>query len=57
VPVQLVFMLALDRPKAQIEGLQQVANLLQSPDVVAGLMAARTKEEVLALLTGLEAAS
>ena len=57
VPVQLVFMLALDRPKAQIEVLQQVANLLQSPDVVAGLMAARTKEEVLALLTGLEAAS
>ncbi len=53
----LVFMLALDRPKAQIEVLQQVANLLQSPDVVAGLMAARTKEEVLALLTGLEAAS
>ncbi|HZW03809.1 MAG TPA: PTS sugar transporter subunit IIA [Anaerolineaceae bacterium] len=54
VPVQLVIMLALDQPKSQIDALQQVADLLQNPDAVAGLMAALTPEEVLTLLAGLE---
>jgi PTS system galactitol-specific IIA component len=40
VPVRLVFLLALDQPKSQIEMLQQVANVLQRPDVVARLMEA-----------------
>jgi galactitol PTS system EIIA component len=54
VPVQLVIMLALDQPKSQIEALQQVANVLQNPEVVSGLIAARDPEEVIAILTNLE---
>jgi galactitol PTS system EIIA component len=54
VPVQLVIMLALDQPKSQIEALQQVANVLQNPDVVSGLIAAQNPEEVIAILTNLE---
>jgi galactitol PTS system EIIA component len=55
VPVQLVIMLALDQPKSQIEALQQVANVLQNAEVVSGLMAAKDTEEVIAILTNLEA--
>lgn len=46
VPVQLVIMLALDQPKSQIEMLQNVAGLLQSPDTIQALMAAKTPEEI-----------
>ena len=56
VPVQLVLMLALDQPKSQIEVLQEVAELLQKPDVVSGLMAAKDPQAVFALLAGLEVA-
>jgi galactitol PTS system EIIA component len=56
VPVQLVIMLALDKPKSQIEVLQEVAALLQQPEVVSGLMAAGTNEKVFELLAGLEPA-
>ncbi len=50
VPVQLVFLLALDKPKAQIEMLQEIAGLLQQPDIVAGLTEANNFEEVRKLL-------
>lgn len=53
VPVQLVIMLALEQPKSQIEMLQQVALILQRPDVVDRLMAATTLEEVFEVLGGL----
>ncbi len=55
VPVQLVLMLALDQPKSQIEALQEIAELLQKPEVVSGLMAAETANDVFAVLEGLEA--
>ncbi len=57
VPVRLVIMLALDQPKSQIETLQQVAGLLQKPDLVAALMTAIVPEEVFSILSGLEAVS
>jgi galactitol PTS system EIIA component len=53
VPVRLVIMLALDKPKSQIETLQQVAGILQKPEVVDQLMAATRVEEVTAILQGL----
>jgi len=40
VPCQLVIMLALDQPKAQIEMLQSTAGLLQSPEVIERIMKA-----------------
>jgi galactitol PTS system EIIA component len=57
VPVQLVIMLALDQPKSQIEALQQVAEVLQNAEIVAGLMEARTPDEVIEVLKKLEPAS
>jgi len=51
--VQLVIMLALDQPKSQIETLQQVAGILQKPEVVERLMAATRVEEILTILEGL----
>lgn len=53
VPVRLVIMLALDQPKSQIETLQQVAGILQKPEVVDRLMAASRVEEIVAILEGL----
>jgi PTS system galactitol-specific IIA component len=50
VPVRLVIMLALDQPKSQIETLQQVAGILQKPEVVDRLMAATRIEELMAIL-------
>jgi len=50
VDVQLVFVLALEQPKSQIEMLQEVAQVLQRPDVVAALMEARDLEQVHAAL-------
>jgi len=52
VPVRLVIMLALDQPKSQVETLQEVAGLLQNPEVVSGLMLAKTPEEILTALQG-----
>lgn len=50
VPVQLVIMLALDQPHAQIEMLQQVATLFQSPEIVSRLMEASSPVGVLDIL-------
>jgi PTS system galactitol-specific IIA component len=54
VSVQLVIMLALDQPHSQIEMLQRVSGILQQPDLILDLMAARAPEGVLALLSRVE---
>jgi PTS system galactitol-specific IIA component len=46
VPCQLVFVMALDQPKAQIEMLQEIAGILQNPTVIKSLMSANDFEEV-----------
>ena len=46
VAVSLVFLLALEQPKVQIEMLQEIAGVLQAPDVVSALMKATNYEEV-----------
>ncbi|HLO15060.1 MAG TPA: PTS sugar transporter subunit IIA [Anaerolineales bacterium] len=46
VEVRLVFVLALDQPKSQIEMLQEVAQVLQRSDVVNALMEAKNLDQV-----------
>lgn len=52
VEVRLVFVLALDQPKSQIEMLQEVAQVLQRSDVVDALMESSNLEQVHAALQG-----
>lgn len=51
VPCRLVIMLALDKPKSQVEMLQSVAALLQDPETIQQLMAASTADEIFAALS------
>ena len=51
VPCRLVIMLALDQPKSQIEMLQSVAAVLQAPEIVQGLVNAKTTQEIFELLS------
>lgn len=51
VPCRLVIMLALDQPKSQIEMLQSVAAVLQNPEIIQGLVAAETIEEIFEILS------
>lgn len=46
VPCQLVFVMALDQPKAQIEMLQEIAVVLQNPSLIHRLMSAGDFEEI-----------
>lgn len=46
VPCQLVFVMALDQPKAQIEMLKEIAGILQNPATIESLMSATTFEDV-----------
>lgn len=46
VSCQLVFVMALDQPKAQIEMLQEIAGILQHPEIIHRLMRANDFEEV-----------
>jgi PTS system galactitol-specific IIA component len=46
VLVQLIFLLALNQPKAQIEMLQEIAGILQQPMIVSRLMAANDFQDV-----------
>lgn len=46
VEVRLVFVLALEQPKSQIEMLQEVAQVLQRPDLVEALIQAKTLQQV-----------
>jgi PTS system galactitol-specific IIA component len=50
LPVQIVIALALNDKDAQIEMLQAVAGLIQSPGALAALASARTPDEVFAAL-------
>ncbi len=52
VEVRLVFILALDQPKSQIEMLQEVAGVIQDPKLVIDLVNAKTTEQVMAALKG-----
>ena len=47
VQVRLVFLLALDQPKAQIEMLQEIAGILQNPELIERLMEAARPEEII----------
>jgi PTS system galactitol-specific IIA component len=47
VPVRMVFILALEQPKAQIEMLQEIASVLQNPELVEKLLQANTFAEVI----------
>jgi PTS system galactitol-specific IIA component len=51
VPCQLVFVMALDKPKAQIEMLQEIAGILQNPLLIEQLMAAEDYKQVSAALS------
>ena len=51
VPVQLVFFMALDQPKAQVEMLQEIAMVLQDAQVIERLMKARDFADVKQILT------
>jgi len=46
VEAQLVFVLALEQPKSQIEMLQEIAGVLQKPSVVEALVTAGNVEDV-----------
>ena len=46
VPVQLVFVLALDQPKGQVEMLMQIAKVLQNGETINKLMHANTYSDV-----------
>jgi len=50
VEVKIVFLLALDQPKAQIEMLQEIAGVLQSPEIIEKLIKAENAEEVFQIL-------
>jgi galactitol PTS system EIIA component len=50
VDVRLVFLLALDKPKAQIEMLQEIASILQNPKIINSLMKANTANEVIEII-------
>lgn len=51
VPVQLVILMALDQPKAQVEMLQEIASVLQDSKVIDHLMEAKNLEEIQEALT------
>ncbi len=50
VPVQLVFLLALEKPKAQIEMLQEIASVLQNSVIVEELLNQRTYKGIIKIL-------
>jgi galactitol PTS system EIIA component len=50
VEVKLVFLLALDQPKAQIEMLQEIAGVLHSADLIETLMQAKTPDDIIRAL-------
>jgi PTS system galactitol-specific IIA component len=50
VPVRLVFLLALEKPKAQIEMLQEVASVLQNSVLVEELLYQKTFEGIIKVL-------
>ncbi len=56
VPVQLVILMAMEEPKSQVEMLQEIAGVLQDPDLIAKLVAAGDEAEIRRALEGVAAA-
>jgi len=50
VEVKLIFLLALDQPKAQIEMLQEIAGVLQNPVLINLLMKAPTPKNIIEII-------
>jgi PTS system galactitol-specific IIA component len=50
VDVRLVLLLALDKPKAQIEMLQEIAGILQDSNLIEQFLAAQSPEAILKIL-------
>ncbi|MEA3326980.1 MAG: PTS sugar transporter subunit IIA [Chloroflexota bacterium] len=50
VQVSLIFMLALDQPKAQIGMLQEIAGILQNPEVIEDLIKTSDREEIIRII-------
>ncbi len=46
VPVQLVILMAMEEPKSQVEMLQEIAGVLQNPDLIARLVTATDAEQI-----------
>ena len=46
VPVNLVILMALEKPKTQVEMLQEIAGVLQDADVITCLMEAKNFDDV-----------
>lgn len=51
VQVRLVFVMALDQPKAQVEMLQEIATILQHPEVIDLLTRADNYQDVCSALS------
>lgn len=50
VPVRLVFLMALEEPKSQVTMLQEIASILQSPQLVKQLADAASIDEITKIL-------
>ncbi|SDP56045.1 PTS system IIA component, Gat family [Phyllobacterium sp. YR620] len=50
LPVSVVFVMALNDKDKQVEMLQEIAGTIQSPEIIAALIAAKSAEDVLGLL-------
>jgi len=48
--VKLVFLLALDNPKTQIKMLQEIAGILQNPELIESLMKANKAKEIIHII-------
>lgn len=54
VPVSIVFLLALNQPKAQIRMLQEIAGILQKTHIIECLIKARNYDEVVDIIKNSE---
>lgn len=50
VPVRIVFLLALDEPKAQVGMLMEIAGVLQKPELIEDLINARDADDVIGIV-------
>lgn len=54
VDVNIVFMLAINDPKMQLQLLQEITKILQNQDVLLKLTQAKTKESILKIIMDIE---
>jgi PTS system galactitol-specific IIA component len=54
VAVRIVFLLALDEPKAQVGMLQEIAGILQKPELIADLVNASDCDRVIEIIKNRE---